>query len=98
MYRMQLSIRSIYQYSPMLFQENGLAVLISSITRSGAACGTDTGEQLAGDRGFEGLSIVQFCCAQNRRHCVFLPGCQIDGCGQDIARLDTEELRPFAIA
>ena len=43
------------------------------------------------------LGSLRFRYAQNRRHFVFLAGRQSDGCGQDVARLDTEELSPFAI-
>jgi hypothetical protein len=43
------------------------------------------------------VSSLQSPCAQDRRHFVFLSRRQTDRCRQDIARLDTEELRPFAI-
>src|SRR4030095_2938860 len=41
---------------------------------------------------------LQFRRAQCRRQVVFLSGRQTDGGAQYIARLDTEELRPFAVS
>jgi hypothetical protein len=42
-------------------------------------------------------ALLQFCYAQMGCHCVSFSGSESNGCIQDIARLDTEELCPLTI-
>ena len=100
--RMQPSIRKRLAALADLSPREGFRCPLSRIGRfSAGGCKRESDKQLADDRCHfqrDRVGSLQSRCAQNRRHFVFLSGSQSDGCIQDIARLDTEELCPFAVA
>jgi len=101
-YRMQPSIRKRLAALADLSPREGLKYPLSRIGQFNAGgCKRESDKQLANDRCHfqrDRVGGLEFRYAQNRRHFVGLANSQSDGCIENITCLDTEELRPFAVA